>query len=149
MFFAPRKSMAIHASPQPIRPPLWASRTFESMNPETLTAASEVPVTLSENALRELKRLMNEPGFEPGQCLRIGVKGGGCSGLSYMLGFDKPEADDAVYQIGEVRLLMKPAHGLYLKGMEVDFEDGLNARGFSFKNPNASTSCGCGSSFAV
>ena len=107
------------------------------------------PVKLSANAIAELKRLMNEAGFDDTQRLRIGVKGGGCSGLSYVLGFDKPEADDEQYEIEGIPVVMKNAHGIYLFGMEVDYSDGLNARGFVFKNPNASSSCGCGSSFAV
>lgn len=107
------------------------------------------PVKLSEHAIAEVKRLMGEPGFEAGQYLRIGVKGGGCSGLSYVLGFDKMEEDDTAYDIDGIPVLMKDAHGIYLMGMEVDYSDGLNARGFVFKNPNASSSCGCGSSFAV
>jgi iron-sulfur cluster assembly protein len=119
------------------------------MNSETIAVTNEAPITLSEGALQELRRLMAEPGFEATQALRIGVKGGGCSGLSYMLGFDEAEADDARFEIEGIPVLMKPAHSLYLKGMMVDFEDGLNARGFMFKNPNASTTCGCGSSFAV
>ena len=113
---------------------------------ETMTGA---PVKLSANAIAELKRLMNEAGFDDTQRLRIGVKGGGCSGLSYVLGFDKPEADDEQYEIEGIPVVMKNAHGIYLFGMEVDYSDGLNARGFVFKNPNASSSCGCGSSFAV
>lgn len=113
---------------------------------ETIVSA---PVKLSANAMAEVRRLMSEPGFEEGQYLRVGVKGGGCSGLSYVLGFDKMEADDTAYEIEGIPVLMKDAHGIYLMGMEVDFSDGLNARGFVFKNPNASSSCGCGSSFAV
>jgi len=92
---------------------------------------------------------MGEPEFDATQYLRIGVKGGGCSGLSYVLGFDKQEADDEMYDIEGISVLMKAAHGIYLFGMEVDYSDGLNSRGFVFKNPNASSSCGCGSSFAV
>ncbi len=107
------------------------------------------PVKLTANAVAELKRLMDEAGFDTTQRLRIGVKGGGCSGLSYVLGFDKPEADDEVYDIEGIPVVMKNAHGIYLFGMEVDYSDGLNARGFVFNNPNASSSCGCGSSFAV
>lgn len=113
---------------------------------ETMISA---PVKLSANAVAEVKRLMSEPGFENGQHLRVGVKGGGCSGLSYVLGFDKMEADDTAYEIEGIPVVMKDAQGIYLMGMEVDFSDGLNARGFVFKNPNASSSCGCGSSFAV
>jgi iron-sulfur cluster assembly protein len=107
------------------------------------------PIKLTEHAVNEVKRLMNEPGFEQGQYLRIGVKGGGCSGLSYLLGFDKLEEGDEIFDISGVPVIMKNAHGIYLFGMEVDFEDGLNARGFVFHNPNASSSCGCGSSFSV
>src|ERR1035437_10353031 len=104
------------------------------------------PVKLTPSAVSEIKRLMSEPGFEQGQYLRLGVKGGGCSGMSYLLGFDKKEADDEAFEIEGIPVLMKNAHGLYLFGMEVDYSDGLNARGFVFNNPNASKTCGCGSS---
>jgi len=107
------------------------------------------PVKLTASAIGEVKRLMNEPGFDSAQSLRLGVKGGGCSGLSYVLGFDKQEADDEKFEIEGVPVLMKTAHGIYLYGMEVDYSDGLNARGFVFNNPNASSTCGCGSSFGV
>ena len=113
---------------------------------ETMISA---PVRLTESAMGEIKRLMNEPGFEQGQYLRLGVKGGGCSGMSYILGFDKQEADDETFEIDGISVLMKNAHGIYLYGMEVDYSDGLNARGFVFKNPNATSTCGCGSSFGV
>lgn len=113
---------------------------------ETMISA---PVKLTSSAVSEIKRLMSEPGFEQGQYLRLGVKGGGCSGLSYLLGFDKKEADDEAFEIEGIPVLMKNAHGIYLFGMEVDYSDGLNARGFVFNNPNASTTCGCGSSFGV
>jgi iron-sulfur cluster assembly accessory protein len=109
----------------------------------------DAPVKLSESAISEVKRLISEPSFEEGQYLRVGVKGGGCSGMSYVLGFDKKEEDDDIYDIEGVEVLMKKSHGIYLFGMEVDYQSGLNARGFVFKNPNASSTCGCGSSFAV
>ena len=113
---------------------------------ETTIAA---PVTLSENAVKEVRRLMGEPDFVTGQYLRVGVKGGGCSGMSYVLGFDNMEADDDLFEIEGLPVVMKKAHGIYLMGMTVDYSDGLNARGFVFKNPNATSTCGCGSSFAV
>lgn len=113
------------------------------------TAVLQVPLTLTEGAIAELRRLMSESGFDTLQSLRIGVKGGGCSGLSYVLGFDHPEADDERFEVQGIPVLMKKAHGIYLHGMEIHFEQGLNARGFTFSNPNASSSCGCGQSFAV
>jgi len=109
----------------------------------------ESPVRLTDNAIKEIDRLMKMPDFDKEQFLRVGVKGGGCSGLSYVLGFDKREEDDEMYDISGVSVIIKKAHGIYLLGMEVNYEQGLNARGFTFKNPNASSTCGCGSSFAV
>lgn len=114
-----------------------------------MEAILSAPVKLSENAVNEVKRLMTEPDFVQGQYLRVGVKGGGCSGMSYVLGFDQMEGDDDLFNIDGVDVIMKKAHGIYLMGMEVDYSDGLNARGFVFKNPNATSTCGCGSSFAV
>jgi iron-sulfur cluster assembly protein len=111
----------------------------------TLTA----PVSLSEGAIKELKRLMNEPDFDNTQFLRVGVKGGGCSGMTYVLGFDQKESDDETFEIEGIPVVMKQAHGIYLLGINIHFEDGLNARGFTFNNPNASSTCGCGTSFAV
>ncbi len=107
------------------------------------------PIKLTDGAIAEIKRLMNEQGFDTSNVLRIGVKGGGCSGLSYMLGFDKATSADMEYEIEGVTFVMDKAHEMYLAGMEVDYQGGLNSRGFTFTNPNASTTCGCGTSFAV
>lgn len=107
------------------------------------------PVSFTEGAIKEIKRLMDEPGFEQGRLLRVGVKGGGCAGMTYVLGFDAKEDDDTEYEIQGIPVIMKSAHGIYLHGIEVDFQTGLNARGFAFNNPNASDTCGCGTSFAV
>jgi iron-sulfur cluster assembly accessory protein len=109
----------------------------------------ESPLEFSAQAVAEIRRLMNEPGFDSDNFLRIGVKGGGCSGLSYILGFDKRQESDQVYETGGLTFIMNPSHGIYLAGMKIHWEDGLNARGFSFNNPNASKTCGCGTSFAV
>jgi len=113
---------------------------------EMITAA---PVSLSDGAVKELKRLMSEPGFDASKKLRIGVKGGGCSGLSYVLGFDEVQDSDVDFDINGIPCIMNKNHELYLYGMQIDWEDGLNSRGFTFKNPNASSTCGCGSSFGV
>ena len=107
------------------------------------------PVTLTSGAIQEVKRLMQEPGFDPTHQLRIGVKGGGCSGMSYVLGFDTQKEGDMEYEVEGLKFIMEKSHELYLYGMEIDFQNGLNSRGFTFKNPNATSSCGCGSSFAV
>ncbi|MES2479167.1 MAG: iron-sulfur cluster assembly accessory protein [Bacteroidota bacterium] len=107
------------------------------------------PVSFTDGAVKELKRLMNEPGFDSTQFLRVGVKGGGCSGMTYVLGFDQKESDDETFEIDGIPVIMKQAHGIYLLGINIHFEDGLNARGFTFNNPNASSTCGCGTSFAV
>ena len=107
------------------------------------------PITLTGRAVKEIKRLMAEEGFDNSKYLRIGVKGGGCSGMSYILGFDDKQAADEAYQTDGLSYIMNPGHGIYLLGMEVDWQDGLNARGFTFTNPNASKTCGCGTSFAV
>ena len=107
------------------------------------------PVKFTAGALNEIRRLMAEPGFDTTQSLRIGVKGGGCSGMSYVLGFDAQKESDQVYEYGGMSFIMDKAHEMYLIGMQIDWQGGLNSRGFTFQNPNASTTCGCGSSFAV
>jgi iron-sulfur cluster assembly protein len=108
-----------------------------------------LPVSFTAHAIEEIKRLMAEDGFDTNKKLRVGVKGGGCSGLSYVLGFDEQTPEDEVYEIEGVPFLMNKSHGLYLHGMEINWEDGLNSRGFTFSNPNASKTCGCGTSFSV
>ncbi len=113
---------------------------------ETLEMA---PIQLSARAVAEITRLMAAPDFDQSKCLRIGVKGGGCSGMSYILGFDDKQLADQIFENGELTYIMNPGHGIYLMGMLVDWQDGLNARGFTFTNPNASKTCGCGTSFAV
>jgi iron-sulfur cluster assembly accessory protein len=113
---------------------------------ETMVTA---PVRFTNSAITEIKRLLNDPGFDRAQVLRVGVKGGGCSGMSYVLGFDARTGSDTEYEFEGIKYIMDKAHEMYLFGMEVDWENGLNNRGFTFRNPNASTTCGCGSSFAV
>lgn len=107
------------------------------------------PVSFTPQALGEIKRLMQAEGFDATHHLRIGVKGGGCSGLTYVLGFDHKEEADEVHEFQGLSFLMNKSHGIYLMGMEVDWQDGLNSRGFVFNNPNASNTCGCGTSFSV
>jgi len=107
------------------------------------------PVSFTEGAVKELKKLMDQQEIGPEFGLRVGVEGGGCSGMNYILGFDQKKDGDNEYFVEGIKMYMHKAHGLYLVGMQIDFQDGLNARGFTFNNPNAASTCGCGSSFSV
>lgn len=113
---------------------------------ETLTQS---PVTFTTGALAEIKRLTEAPDFDATMRLRVGVKGGGCSGMTYVLGFDTPTEKDIVYEFEDLSFVMDKSHQIYLYGMQIDWQGGLNSRGFTFTNPNASSTCGCGTSFAV
>jgi len=116
-------------------------------SPETKTEA--LPVTFTETAKEELHRLHANLDLKEESVLRIGVKGGGCSGMSYLLAFDKMEEGDKLYDLEGIPVVMKKAHVMYVLGMEVDWEHGLSNRGFSFNNPNATETCGCGQSFSA
>ncbi|MEO7522966.1 MAG: iron-sulfur cluster assembly accessory protein [Ferruginibacter sp.] len=107
------------------------------------------PINFTESAVVEIKRLMNADGFDSEKLLRVGVKGGGCSGMTYILDFETKTDNDEVFESGTVSFIVDRSHSIYLIGMEVNWEGGLNSRGFTFKNPNASATCGCGTSFAV
>jgi len=115
--------------------------------PETTTA--NTPVQFSDSAATELRKIMQTKKIPDGYGLRVGVRGGGCSGMSYVLGFDKEREHDTHFDIDGISVYMDKRHGLYLMGTTIDYHDGLNARGFTFDNPNASETCGCGSSFAA
>ena len=106
-------------------------------------------VMLTEKAANEVKRILADQKVEPGTVLRVGVTGGGCSGFSYALAFDKTydEKTDSKYEYHGVPVVVDKKSALYLDGTTIDFYDGLEARGFKFDNPNAVKSCGCGSSF--
>ncbi len=107
-------------------------------------------IALSERAVQEVKRIIAEQDLPEGTGLRVGVKGGGCSGFSYTLGFDdNRNATDQFSETDGVQVMCDPKSFLYLNGTIVDFEDNLMGRGFKFTNPNASKSCGCGESFSV
>lgn len=102
-------------------------------------------ITITPSALTKLHELNQNA-----QMLRLSVVGGGCSGLSYKLEFiDKPNEKDIVELVEHIFVVVDPKSSLFLKGMELDHSDGLNGVGFSFNNPNAKRSCGCGSSFSV
>ena len=107
------------------------------------------PVTFTTGAVKELNKLKSQQEIGDDFGLRVGVEGGGCSGMNYVLGFDQKKEGDQEYIIDGIKVFMHKAHGLYLVGMQIDFQDGLNARGFTFNNPNAASTCGCGTSFSV
>jgi iron-sulfur cluster assembly protein len=109
----------------------------------------EFPVKFTEGAVREIKRLIEHDPSAQGKILRVGVKGGGCSGMTYILSFDERKVNDILYETEGFSFIMDPSHEMYLFGMEINFEGGLNSRGFTFTNPNASKTCGCGTSFSV
>jgi iron-sulfur cluster assembly protein len=116
---------------------------------ETPTIQKTAPISLTPRAIEEVKIIMQDKSVPADYGLRIGVQGGGCSGMSYLLGFDKKKDTDEVYEIGGVEVIMDKKHGMYVMGMEVDFQDGLNTRGFTFQNPQAKSTCGCGTSFSA
>ena len=110
---------------------------------------SVAPIQLTEGAMKALRNIRKDQEVPGNYGLRVGVKGGGCSGFSYILGFDQQKDDDNLYQIDGLKVVMNKAHGIYLLGMEIDYVDGLNNRGFVFNNPNAEDTCGCGTSFSA
>ncbi len=107
------------------------------------------PITLTKGAIEQLNQIRISESIPDDYGLRIGVKGGGCSGFSYVLGFDMLQDQDDVFEISGIRVIMNKAHAIYLLGMQVDFVQGLENRGFTFDNPNASSTCGCGTSFSA
>lgn len=104
-------------------------------------------ITLTPKAALEVKKIISQENDQE-LSLRVGVQGGGCSGLSYFLSLDKEQRnDDHVLECNGIRIFMDSKSALYLEGAEVDFTDGLQGSGFTFKNPNAARTCGCGHSF--
>lgn len=120
------------------------------MQNETLIPKNtSAPVSFTQQAAEEIKRILTEKNISDTHGLRIGVKGGGCSGFSYIMGFDTAKEHDEIFEIANIKLIVQKSHGIYLAGMEIDYLDDLNNRGFIFNNPNADKTCGCGSSFSA
>ncbi len=127
--------------------------TMPSLEETTVEQAFANPneeISLTEKAMAEIRKIMSANNIPGTYGLRVGVKGGGCSGLSYSLGFDKESREtDKVVKKDDVQLFVDPKSLFYLSGTELDYTDGLNGKGFVFNNPNAAKTCGCGSSFGV
>jgi iron-sulfur cluster assembly protein len=107
-------------------------------------------ITITDKAAIKVKELMADANLDETYFVRVSVKGGGCSGLTYELDFDNESKDgDQIFESGDTKIVCDLKSFLYLAGTELDFSDGLNGKGFNFINPNATRSCGCGESFAV
>ncbi len=113
---------------------------------ETITTALAV-VAVTESAAEQIKQLLTEEKDKTG--LRLEIRGGGCSGMSYGLSFDTEQEKDHVVEAHGVKVYVDPKSAIYLKGTTLDFQSGLEGKGFMIKNPQAKSSCGCGSSFSV
>ena len=106
-------------------------------------------ITFTSNAVQKIKSICEEQNKQDEQ-LRIGVKGGGCSGFSYVMDFDnKPSESDQHFEVNGVKIVIDSKSLVYIAGTEIDYTDGFGGSGFVFNNPNVTRSCGCGSSFAV
>jgi len=108
-------------------------------------------VKLSETAAKEIRKIIADQELDSTKiCLRVGVKGGGCSGFSYVLDLTEAQKEtDELFEIHGIRLICDPKSLLYLNGVTIDFRDEIMGRGFVFNNPNATSTCGCGSSFSA
>ena len=121
----------------------------QALRPAVPTAPAK-GIQVTENALKKIRSAMVKESVSPEQGgLRLGVQGGGCSGLTYNIRFDtQPRERDRVFQFGDVRVFVDPKSFIYLHGMTLDYQETLMKQGFVFVNPNSTKSCGCGSSFS-
>lgn len=117
----------------------------------TATATAVKGIQVTGTALARIRSAMAKENISPAEGgLRLGVQGGGCSGLSYNIRFDtQPRERDRIFQFGDVRVFVDPKSFIYLSGMTLDYQETLMQQGFVFVNPNSSKSCGCGSSFSA
>jgi iron-sulfur cluster assembly protein len=115
------------------------------------SGATTAGIEVTEKAILHIKAALEKQGISPAEGgLRVGVQGGGCSGMNYAIQFDShPREHDRIFQYGEVRVFVDPKSFVYLRGSTLDWEDTLMQSGFVFRNPNAASSCGCGTSFSV
>ncbi|MBY0517751.1 MAG: iron-sulfur cluster assembly accessory protein [Bacteriovoracaceae bacterium] len=106
-------------------------------------------ISITDKALQQIRSIKTSENPSSDSGLRVAVIGGGCSGLSYKIEFSAPKEKDNVLVYDDVKVFIDPKSSIYLKGITLDFQDGLNGKGFIFENPNAKNTCGCGESFSV
>ena len=106
-------------------------------------------IALTDKAISQIQSIFSAEYPGPDKGLRLAVIGGGCSGLQYKIEFSDKKEKDNVLEFNDVRVFVDPKSSIYLKGVVLDFKDGLNGKGFVFENPNATNTCGCGESFSV
>ena len=106
-------------------------------------------IAVTEKALKKIHSIFMQEKKEENVGLRVGVIGGGCSGLSYKIDFDRKKEKDHVLSLGRIKVFIDLKSAIYLKGVTLDFNDGLDGKGFIFVNPNATNTCGCGESFSL
>jgi len=124
--------------------------TINIENPSQAPAPATAGIQVTEKAISRIRAVMMKENISPAEGgLRLGVQGGGCSGLSYSVRFDtQPRERDRIFQFDDVRIFVDPKSFIYLHGMVLDYEETLMHQGFVFQNPNAKKSCGCGTSFS-
>lgn len=106
-------------------------------------------ISITDKALEQIKVISQAENADGTKSLRLAVTGGGCSGLSYKIEFSEKKEKDNVLDFNGIKVVIDPKSVIYLKGIQLDFKDGLNGKGFSFDNPNAKNTCGCGESFSI
>jgi iron-sulfur cluster assembly protein len=106
-------------------------------------------IEITDKALEKVGQIFEEQGAVEDRGLRVSVVGGGCSGLSYDIKFDTLKEKDNTFSFGKIKVFIDPKSSIYLKGVTLDYKDGLSGKGFVFINPNATNTCGCGESFSV
>ena len=110
---------------------------------------SDQIINITDKAVSHIKTIFSEEKDSSKEGLRVGVVGGGCSGLSYKIEFGSFKENDRIIEFGELKIFIDPKSSIYLKGVTLDYQDGLTGKGFIFQNPNANNTCGCGESFSV
>jgi len=116
---------------------------------EAAGLAMDALVDVTERAQQEIRTIFERQNPAEGSGLRLGVIGGGCSGLSYEMDFSELRPNDTIIDFAGFRVFLDPKSSIYLKGVTLDYQDGLKGKGFVFSNPNATNTCGCGESFSV